>query len=357
MKKYIFFALALLGTQEGFAQLVSYHYEDEKHIYANSSSREINYFPDSIRIELPDRNILLVLEAKNFKVAQEVLSGLKENLTSLVEVIEKSHVHDASAIAHRVDVTKDLNNFSSIQITEVSSPSTHVMVKEKQVVQLLPPAWEVYQADVDYKLYIYTNKIESLGMIETQELESVKTKLVSSRTFTVGRNSVKSRFILRNGSVEYQDIKYYHPLDMLSLSLSAAAGVIRSKVYPEIAANLGVWFADRFNRYNHRIEFSYSALYFAERLTEGAYASNISSFGSLSYCKNFSKKGTHPGWVGLGAGLLLDQRGNFHFFKGKTMKFFLVTESGSSKLSVIPELYLTEGYKKTVFGLKANYRF
>jgi hypothetical protein len=44
-------------------------------------------------------------------------------------------------------------------------------------------------------------------------------------------------------------------------------------------------------------------------------------------------------------------------FSGKTMKVFLESDIGSDKLNLIPELYLTDDFKKSVFGIKLNYKF
>jgi hypothetical protein len=53
----------------------------------------------------------------------------------------------------------------------------------------------------------------------------------------------------------------------------------------------------------------------------------------------------------------VQEAGDFNFFTGKTMKFFLITDMGSNKFTVMPEFYLTNDFKKTALGLKINYRF
>lgn len=44
-------------------------------------------------------------------------------------------------------------------------------------------------------------------------------------------------------------------------------------------------------------------------------------------------------------------------FRGKTLKLFLETDIGSSKLIIVPELFLTDDYKEAIMGVKLGYRF
>jgi hypothetical protein len=96
-------------------------------------------------------------------------------------------------------------------------------------------------------------------------------------------------------------------------------------------------------------------MYFAQSKTEGGYSSNVNSFLSVAYSENHSKKSARPMWIGIGAGLLVRQSGNY--FTGKTARFFLTTDIGSPKLNLVPEFYLTDDFKKFQFGLKLSYSF
>jgi hypothetical protein len=97
----------------------------------------------------------------------------------------------------------------------------------------------------------------------------------------------------------------------------------------------------------------YELKLFTGQSPEGAYRSWPASFVSASYALNFRKD--RPRWGGVGAGLMVHNRSDF--FTGKTLKLFMESDIGSSKLNIIPELYLTNGYKQALFGLKLNYKF
>lgn len=337
--------------------MVSYHHKNEKHVYTGVNQRLINPYPDSIRIELPAHNVLIVVEAKRFHQGISALDDLPSLLNEWQDLIKNSHEQTEKCASHKVHISTDLNGFTKVSIHEENDNLTQLLIKEKQLVQLLTPGWEIYYQSENYKLYLYAENIESLGKILPADFEIVKSRLNESKTFSVARKSVKSRFIVKNGTIEHQDIKYYHPLDMVSLSASTGLGVIRNKIYPELTGSLGFYLADRFNRHSHRIELSYASMYFADLRPESTYSNNISSFLSLSYSKNLGGKGQRPIWLGLGAGLKVQEAGDFDFFTGKTMKIFLITDPGSAKFSVVPELYLTDDFKKSVFGVKLHYRF
>jgi hypothetical protein len=353
MKKLLLLAMLALPLVN-FAQTVNYHRKDERHFYTAADSRVINRFPDSVRIELPDQNILIVLEAKNFNEAIEVLGTLPATAKRLAEAIEKAHTQEPDCKAHVVRQFSDLNDLVNIEITENQNPTTKVISSKDQLIEILPAGWEIYLEESRHKIFIYTDQPAQLNNISASDLSLVAEKLKASRNSSGGRKSLKSRFIVKGGALAHNDVRYYQPLDMLSLSLSASAGVVRNTIFPEINGNVGIYIADRFNKQSHRVELSYNSMYFARQNPEGGYDVNYSPFVGLSYSKNVGKKDTH--WYGIGAAWLLKQGGDYDFFKGNTMKvFFITTVTGG--LSFVPEFYLTNDLSKMEFGMKMQYRF
>jgi hypothetical protein len=355
MKKILFTVLLLSAAPSLFAQLLSYHYKNEKHVYTNSLGRVINMFPDSIRIEIPDERILIVLEARNYRAAVSALDGLALQLKGISDVLAKSHITKPDCKAHVVRQTTDLNDFRNIDITEVAEPASRVRLQKDQLLEILPPGWEIFMEENNYKLFVYCDDPEKIGKVLGADILLVREKLDATRSYAGGRKSVKSRFILRNHSLAFDEIRYYHPLDMVSLSLGTGVGVLRNRVYPEIVGYLGFYIADRFNRHSHRIEASYSSNYFGQLGSENVFHASIASFAGISYAKNFGRN--DPFWLGVGGSYLVSQTGDFNFFQGKTMKFYLISTMGTGKFSIMPEFYLTNDLKSTQFGLKMNYRF
>ncbi|MBT1703188.1 hypothetical protein [Chryseosolibacter indicus] len=357
MKYFILTTTILLSYFGSSAQVLQYHPLHEQHgIQALHQPRVVNNFPDSVRIELSDLGTLIVLESKRFDNTLRVVATLNKVLTNLHDKIAES-ADIAQGVPLKVTVSNDYNSFKKINIEKNTHPTTQLLTKEDQTIQLLPPGVEIFIIDPLYKIYVYTETLRNLQKIQDDNFSSIHKRLTEIQSSITGRKSVKARFVIKDKTIQFDDIKYYHPNDFVFLAASAGVGVLRSKIYPELIGTLGLGFSDRFNRSNHHIELSYSSQYWGQRNAEGEYTNTISSFLSIAYSKNYSRDNTTPSWFGLGAGLLVDESGDFDFYKGRTMKLFLITDLGNSKLSLVPEFYLTEDFKKLQFGVKLHYRF
>lgn len=356
MKYFILTTTLLLSYIGSFAQVLQYHPANkEQGIQTVHWQRTINYFPDSVRLELADQGILIVLESKRFDNTLKVVSTLSKVLSNLYRKITESTdiIQDTPL---KVTVSYDNNSYKKINIEKNTHPATQLLTKEDQTIQLLPPGIEIFIVDPLHKIYIYTENLDNLQKLRDDNFMLVHKRLTEVQSSITGRKSVKARLVIKDNAIQFDDIKYYHPNDFVSLAASAGVGVLRSKIYPELTGALGFSFSDRFNRPNHRVELLYSSQYWGLRNAEGKYTNTISSFLSIAYSKNYSRDNT-PYWFGLGAGVLVNESGDFDFYKGKTMKFFLITDLGNSKLSLLPEFYLTHDLKKLQFGLKLHYRF
>jgi hypothetical protein len=355
MKNLLILILGMLIHGTLNAQTLAYHKpQNERHAYANiQHDRDINNFPDSIRIEMPDQNIIVVAEAKNFSQGVEAIKKMHAQLEDLSKYIVDNYPKNEKG-SYRASVSFDQNGFKNIAVETRNNLQTQILIKNDQLLQLLPPGWEIFIQEKTYKIYVYAEKIENLKNIVSSDFEMVQTKLNESKSFITGRRSVKARFILRENNIEYQSIQYAQPLDMISLSASTGLGVYQNKLYPELTGALGLYFADRFNRASHRVELSFSSMYFAASNSEGYTSSAISSFLTLSYSKNFAQGDKKTSWLGVGGGLLVNEIQDF--FKGKTAKLFLIKDFGNN-FSLLPEFYLTDDFKKMQYGLKLHYRF
>jgi hypothetical protein len=117
---------------------------------------------------------------------------------------------------------------------------------------------------------------------------------------------------------------------------------------------LGLTFRDHFGRKNIRTSLVWDNMLFTEKPVEG-YQLNINSFLSLSFEKNFNTKTKSPQWLGIGAGFLVRKNGDY--FTGNTMKFFIIHEMENRRISLQPEFYLTDDFKKFAFGMTMKYTF
>ena len=333
----------------------------------------IDYFPDSIRIELPAHEGLVVLEMENYVKTKEHLKSFPQLLESLLVQIQKSLPTDFSENGpYNIDITithededqiigLGLPNFRTIgekTLISISKPvveQTEVKVRHGEIIELMPPGWSLTIRTKRFVATVYSSTFRGLQEIAQEDFEKVDAHITADLGSTfLGRKSVRSRLVMQDGKIVQDTLTYFHPLDMLSLSLEGAVGVVQTRIYPELSANASIWLYDRYNRPRTKFQLVYENMFFAERRPEGGYESHINSFLSFSIAKNFRKDHGQPRWTGLGVGYLVRQSGDY--FTGNTLKFFLSSDVGS-RFRVLPEFYLTDDFKKFNFGLKFRYIF
>jgi hypothetical protein len=334
--------------------------------------REINYLPDSIRIEFPDQRSFVIFEMRKFKDNSKFIETFPSRLTDLITYIKKALPSDGGTLTpKRIDINVTAENekliLSSqagsfykpegekIEITvSEASQQTHITVKQNTIEQLLPPGWELYINVKNVKVTVYANSLADLEALSRQNFVLAVAALQSDPKIEYARRKrIQSRMVISQDKVLNQKIDYHHPSDMLFITGHAGVGLIQDNFYPELSISAGFYFIDRFNRKNHRVELIYNNKFFTKIKTE-SFELNTNSFLSVAYSKNFSYTKKDQ-WTTFGAGLLINRAGSY--FSGKTAMFFISTDIGSSKLNLVPEFYLTEDFSKFAFGLKLNYTF
>jgi hypothetical protein len=356
-KSIAFFALALL---------CSYYAADAQY-------RQVNYFSDSIRVEFPEYKSYVIFETRRFKKDDEfmrtfasrlavILTHLKKALPSDVQNMEPKRIditikseHEKQTSSGSVGVSyQPENEKMEFTITD-KIPETKLIVRKNMIEQLVPSGWEIYIRSKDVRVTLYAFQFDGIENLAKQDYTNIITSLKADPEMQkLGKSAIFSRSIVKAGKVDQQVVNHFYPGDMLFLSAHAGVGLLRDKFYPELSASLGIIFTDHFNRKNHRLELIYNNMFFAGSTAEGGYSVEVNSFLSLGYSKNFSNS-NRPIWNTVGAGLLINKQGDY--FKGKTAKFFISSDIGSTKLNIVPEFYLTDDFKKFAFGLKLNYTF
>ncbi len=339
----------------------------------NAQGSRADYFPDSIRIEFPAHECLVVMEMKNYSSNNQEVKDFPKLLTNLLKQVQKSMPSGFSETGpYRIDVNithededmlagamnynyRPIGEKTDIKITQ-PDPETNVRVKAAEIVELKPPGWEVFIKTKQYNATLYAAHMAGLNGVSTEGFEKViETLNKNPRAISPGRKFMRSRVVLKNGEVINESVTFVQPLDVLVLNLHGGLGLVHERFFPELVLTASFQFNDRFNRSRHRIELGYQNQFLAQTNTEGGYNAEVNSFVSLSYGTNFSKGAGSPSWTGLGAAYLVRNSGNV--YKGKTMKFYFFNEIGSSRINVIPEFYLTDNLEKFTFGLSMRYTF
>ncbi len=354
MKKVIFLCL-LLGSGVSYAQ-------------------RVNYYPDSIRIELPDHHAILVMEMRDYPKNPETLKGiptlLKETWDAAVQGLATT-APDAppQRIEARVipegeketmawfdDKTfKPVGSKTIIRIVPAEEQVTDLTVVSNKVVELLPSGWEIKISTKDVRIWVYADTYEHLNAAIHQDLNPVMEKISSEPKFQgLGKSSIEAFLQLKNDRISQSLMKRKYPGDNLFITGTAGVGLFRDKLYPQLTLSMGITFRDHFGRKNIRTSLVWDNMFFAEKITDG-YLNNVNSFLSLSFEKNFNTKTKSPQWFGIGAGLLTRRNGDY--FKGNTAKIFIIHEMENRRISLMPEFYLTDDFKKFAFGMTLKYTF
>lgn len=320
--------------------------------YLNRPTRGINLFPDSIRIEFPDQKALVILEMNNATNDTGTIEHFPDSLQNWLKAVMKSSSNFESP--RRVEITVNENGENKMTVYIPGESRTYLTVKAKTVNELLPPGWEVIVHAANYKAFVYVQEFDGLQQVANQSFkpaaQQVKDELESN---PLGRKSLKSRIILKEGKVQYSEMKRQIAADFITGTASAGLGYLGDKFYPELNLNISLRFGGRYDAYNNKVIFSYNNLFLAERNADGGYTTMINSFISAAWHKNLNYKHEHPQWLGIGAGYLIHKQGDY--FKGNTMKLFISKDVGN--LSITPELYLTDDFKNSLLGIKFNYTF
>jgi hypothetical protein len=340
----------------------------------HAQQKRIDFFPDSIRIELPQHRTLVVFETKKYEDNKMLIESFPTFLKELLNHVQKSmptNFTETGPYKINVLITHETEDEvlgfgkytfdaqgekTNITIVKKELLETQVTVKQNKIVELKPPGWELIIQTKMYKAILYADGFQGLAGTAQEDFSEVG-KAINNHTDLkfMGRKSIRSRMIVDNGKVVQDTLSASHPGDILSINLQGGLGFYQDKFYPELSVSTAILFRDRYNRARTKIEVNYSGLFFAERKTEGGFQTHVNSFLSLSYGKNFFGQSGDPHWTGIGAGLLVNKSGDY--FKGKTLKLFFFNDIGNSRLQVIPEFYLTNDFKDFNYGIKLKYNF
>ena len=244
----------------------------------------VNYRPDSIRVEFPEQNALVIFEVKRFQNDFQFIENFSATLKDLIAYVQKASPSTIRESApRRIDIkikpeieklilTSAAGNFfkpegEKIEIT-ISDipPQTNLRIRHNTIEQLLPPGWEMSITTKDVNVTIYAETFEGLENLAQQNFAQVVSSLQSDpKMNAVGKKSIQSRLIIKQGKVDQRVINYIYPGDLIFITGHAGIGLLHDKFYPELTASMGFYFKDHFNRRNHRLELIYNNMFFTEK--------------------------------------------------------------------------------------------
>ncbi len=331
---------------------------------------KFNLYPDSIRVEFPDLQAIVVFQMSNYPKSNDFIKGFPQTLTESLDYVRKStsknlaeseplHIEIQSIPEGTKEVGLSIKPYGEKKLITLRPmapiQTTMTVVQDKGIVEMLPPGWEMYLTSKTYRVKVYAANFRALESLVTQDFGAIVDKINSDKEMaTLGKKSIESQVIIRENKIDQSTVKYVFPGDYISLNLNAGIGLFQNIVYPELSLLASLSFKDRYRRQNFRVSAIASHLFFAER-TSGGFDTYINSFLSASFEKNFNRKTSESRWSGIGIGFLI-RRSN-DYFKGNTAKFFITHSIPNSRFSMVPEFYFTDDFKKFTFGMTLKYSF
>lgn len=315
-------------------------------------------YPDSIRVELPEQGAIVTFELRTYEKDKEIISAfparMGEIITQINESIPESQWVDEHTVTVTPDKTDEDKKRSHIVIKRKNEDVTRLRVEDDTVLELLPPGWEIKIHMERAIVHAYVPDLAGLEAISRKNFDALITHLAAEDEFaSEKRMGVFARVVMRDDTIITAGTGHRLPADMIGLHPGAGVGLTGDQFYPEFNFITAIYLANRFHTSRQRIAVGYELKLFSGRSEENAFRSRPASFVTLSYGVNFSDK--RPRWTAVGIGYMVHNRSDM--FRGKTLKVFLETDIGSDKLNIVPELYLTDDFKTSIFGIKLNYKF
>lgn len=315
--------------------------------------KTVNEFPDSLRVELPDLQAIILFEIKNIKENTQDIENFSNRIKKIQNFLTKS-IADLS-IAHHVVITENEQLKQSITITQPAQQTTRLRINDNEIQELLPPGWEIVWNSPASIIHLYIHDINKLEPVSQVDFVAMASKLtLEAEQSFVGRKRMIAHTIIKNNETVFRDVKFQMPSDFLGIHFGVGFGNLQNKFYPELNLSVAVYRGNHFNQMRQKIGVDLQSQFFTSTNNDGRLSSD-NTFLSLSYGRNFSKANQRQRWTTLGAGLLVKQSGDI--YQGNTAKFYFQTDIGSSKLNLVPEFYLTDNFKKGLLGIKLNYVF
>ncbi len=309
-------------------------------------------FPDTLNV-MVDENIRLMIVSENLYHFQPS-DTIDKLIAKFNDDILKIEYPDAENVFFKIYYNIGTNGSSSIKFEDITENDRKYQILENGETIIPIPIELIMTVGKDTRAIFYLSgpeSFESLGVYNFQDLLSSIIEIEKEEVPNMRRKQVSVRWWIKDGKPDpgsKETSPSHLSNDMIHLAATVSGSLIRNKLVPSIDLHLGVIIGKK--RYmQHKIMAEMSMLYIFNKDTEGEYSTDINTFLGLNYYVNSSKNPDKPKWFGLGLSYLTWRNGNF--FDKNTFRLS-VGASWGDHFSVMPELYISDGFKKVMPGLK-----
>jgi len=323
-----------------------------------SANEDNNYrFQDTLNLKI-DETVRLSLASDNLYNFSNG-DSIDKMLALFNQDILKIEYPDIENSYVKIYFHKGTNGSSTIKFEDVTESDKQYLVLQNGETFSPMPVELVMDIDKSNRISIFIPVITYLedlqdynfGKLVSDVLEKAKAEDPSMKRKQLTLNWVFDETLPGR---EYHEM-IFNPLsnDMLVLSGSVAASLVRNRLVPSIEARIGVIVGKK-KYQQHMINAEVSMMYIFNKDPEGDYSTDLNTFIGMSYYYNPSKNPDKPRWFGVGLSYLAWQNGSF--FKENTWRL-TVGARFSKHFTVLPELYIGDNFNEIMPGLRMQVSF
>lgn len=317
-----------------------------------AQKNETAFYADTLYISVDDEFRLMIVSENISKYEPaDTLTGLIEALN---EDLMKFEVPDLFYRFTQIFYGTDKNGNSTIKFKDITEEDkTYVVLDDGE--SMLPMSVEVILPQGKAtQLNIFMYDLGFLDKLVDYDLTAIingATAKQKAETPEIRRVAMTTALKVENGAPAQKFSTNYRNTiigDQIELSGTVGASLIRNTLVPSFDIILGVSLANK-TRIKHMINADLSMNYIFNENPEGGFSTDINTFIGGSYFINTSKNPDKSNWYGIGVAYLAWQNGEF--FDKDTWRISLGAKFGD-RYSVMPEIYISDGFKKVMPGLK-----
>lgn len=320
--------------------------------FLSQAQEVVNPYPDTLSMKTDSQTEVIFSFYRMSDKKAYLTDDLWRSILSVMESAVESSDHQDGIIVTYKTTERNGEEIAQVMVDPLSSKADRYLIGKEGMVEILSNRIDfvIYQKKVSISFSL--NDLSDLAEIKELSVESVWAQIENKL-----ENEGKRNLYTGTGAFKYGNANILKtngaPAKMDGLELSAGIGIgfYRDRFVPDIGFKLAVNFPDRLGNNDLQFGFLYTQQYFFSQNAEQEFDVDINGFLSGFFSKEFSENYK----IGVGAGALIQQNGDF--YQGNTYKFSLYTERRDSKINFTPELIFTDDFKQVIPALKFGLSF
>ncbi len=321
-------------------------------IMLNAQNNKTAFYADTLYISVDDEFRLMILSENISKYqASDTLAGL---IKTFNDDLMKFEMPDIKNRFTQINFSIDENGNSKIKFKDITDHDKTYMVLDDGEALLPMPVELILPQGKGTQLHIFINDLNLLDDLEDYDLTAIINEVTAKQkveTPEIRRVAMTTAWKVENGMAAEKYSTHYRNTvigDQIELSGTVGASLIRDRLVPSFDFILGISLANK-TRIKHLMTVDLSLNYIFSEKPGGGFSTDINTFIGGSYFINSSKNPDKPNWYGIGIAYLAWQNGDF--FDKDTWRVSLGAKFGE-RYSLMPEIYISDGFKKVMPGMK-----